>query len=87
MMNWLSHLDRLLRGDVTRPEELREGRINIDGMGIAVLIVLLSMIYGLCMGSYSLLKDIPEALQDSNDRYLQLVATAIAHHFRTVAGY
>ena len=30
MLKWLSHLDRILRGDATRREELREGRINID---------------------------------------------------------
>ncbi len=76
MLGWLTHLDRLLRGDATRPEELREGRINIDAGGMAVLIVLLGMIYGLCMGSYSLLKEIPENF-DPNMRYMQLLATTI----------
>ena len=76
MLGWLTHLDRLLRGDTTRPEELREGRINIDAGGMAVMIVFLGMIYGLCMGSYSLLKEIP-ANFDPNMRYMQLVATTI----------
>jgi hypothetical protein len=76
MLGWLSHLDRLLRGDATRPEELREGRINIDAGGMAVMIVLLGMIYGLCMGSYSLLKEIPDNF-DPNMRYMQLLATTI----------
>jgi hypothetical protein len=76
MLGWLTHLDRLLRGDVTRPEELREGRINIDAGGMAVMIVLLGMIYGLCMGSYSLLKEVP-ANFDPNMRTMQLVATTI----------
>jgi hypothetical protein len=76
MLGWLTHLDRLLRGDATRPEELREGRINIDAGGMAVMIVLLGMIYGLCMGSYSLLKEIPENF-DPNMRYKQLLATTI----------
>ena len=61
-----THLDRLLRGDVTRAEELREGRIDIDAGGMAVMIVLLGMIYGLCMGSYSLLKEVPDSVQDPN---------------------
>lgn len=79
MLGWLSHLDRLLRGDVTRPEELRDGRIGIDAGGLAIVIVLLGMIYGLCMGSYSLLKEVPEALALSNPnmRYEQLLATAL----------
>ena len=41
------------------------------------MIVLLGMIYGVCMGSYSLLKEVPDPLKDSNGRYLQLVATII----------
>lgn len=77
MLNRLTHLDRLLRGDVTRPEELREGRINIDAVSIAWMIVVLGMIYGVCMGSYSLLKEVPDALQGSSGRYLQLIATTI----------
>lgn len=77
MLSWLSLLDRLLRGDATRPEQLREGRITIDAGGIAVMIVLLGMIYGLCMGSYSLLKEVPETLSDPNMRYKQLLATTL----------
>jgi hypothetical protein len=48
---------------------LREGRITIDAGNLAVMIVLLGTIYGLCMGSYSLLKEVPEALSDPNMRY------------------
>jgi hypothetical protein len=77
MLGWLSQLDRLLRGDVTRPEELREGRIKIDAAGLAVIIVLLGMLYGLCMGSYSLLKEVPPDLNDPNMRYKQLLATTL----------
>ncbi len=61
MLGWLSHLDRLFRGDITRPEELRDGRIGIDAGGMTIVIVFLGMIYGLCMGSYSLLKEVPDA--------------------------
>jgi hypothetical protein len=79
MLGWLSHLDRLLRGDITRPEELRDGRIGIDAGGLTIVIVLLGMIYGLCMGSYSLLKEVPDtlALSDPNMRYEQLLATTL----------
>jgi hypothetical protein len=76
MLGWLNDLDRLLRGESTRPEQLRQGRLQIDAGGMALMIVLLGMIYGLCMGSYSLLKEIPETF-DQRTRYMQLLATTI----------
>jgi hypothetical protein len=66
-----------LRGETTRPEALRAGRLEVDAAGLAVLIVLLGVVYGLCMGSYSLLKEVPEALNDPQQRYMQLVASAV----------
>ena len=51
MLSWFAHLDRLLRGDTTRPELLREGRIEIDARGLAMIVILLGAIYGACMGS------------------------------------
>lgn len=77
MGKWLTHLDRILRGEVTRREEISDGQIKIDAAGVAVLIVVLGMIYGLCMGSFSLMKDVPDALKNSNGRYLQWFATVI----------
>ncbi len=77
MLTWLSHLDRLLRGDATRSDALRGGMLQIQAGGLGVLIVLLGAIYGLCMGSYSLLKEVPPTLLDPNGRYLQLAATMI----------
>ena len=77
MLGWLTHLDRLLRGDVTRPDELRGGRIKIDSGSMAAMIVVLGMAYGLCMGSYSLLKEVPAQLNDPDMRYKQLFATTI----------
>jgi hypothetical protein len=77
MLNWLTQLDRLLRGDVTRADELREGRINVDATGMAVMIVVLGMIYGLCMGSYSLMKEVPANVADPSPPYMQLVATTL----------
>ena len=77
MLSWLAHLDRILRGDVTRREELRDGHIKFDERAIAIMIVLLGMIYGVCMGSFSLLKDVPASVNDPNGRYLQLLATVI----------
>jgi hypothetical protein len=77
MRQWLSNLDRLLRGDATRPDSLRDATIQTETSGLMVLIVLLGAIYGLCMGSYSLLKEIPDSVVDPNGRYLQLLATTV----------
>jgi hypothetical protein len=76
MLKWLSHLDRLLRGETTRPQSLRDGQITVDAGGLAVMIVLLGAIYGLCMGSFSVLRDWDDPAE-SNTRYLQLLATTI----------
>jgi hypothetical protein len=77
MRDHLMQLDRLLRGDATRPDQLREGEINLDIRGIALVILMLGAIYGVCMGSYSLLKTVPDSLDDPFGRYMQLVATTI----------
>jgi len=77
MRDYLLHLDRLLRGDATRPDQIRDGRIELDARGIALVIFVLGAIYGLCMGSYSLLKVVPEAVNDPYGRYLQVIATTV----------
>jgi hypothetical protein len=77
MLNWLNHLDRLLRGDVTRAEDLRDGKLEIDAQGMAVLVLILAMIYGLCMGSYSLMREVPESVNDPSPPYMQLIATTV----------
>ena len=73
MLNWLTspRSDSARRRDAAR--EISDGQIKIDPAAVAIMIVLLGMIYGLCMGSFSLLKEVPDALKDSNGRYLQLV--------------
>ncbi|MEX2316792.1 MAG: hypothetical protein WD669_06550 [Pirellulales bacterium] len=76
MLKWLSHLDRLLRGETTRPQSLRDGQIAVDASGMAVMIVLLGAIYGLCMGSFSALRDFEDPLR-ADTRYLQLLATMV----------
>lgn len=77
MMRWLSHLDRLLRGDTTRPDAIRDGNLPLEAGGLAVLIVALGAIYGLCMGSYSMFKEVSPDVVDPNGRVLQLLATTI----------
>jgi len=54
MLDWFKQLDRLLRGDATRPELLRQGSVDIPLGPITVISILLGIIYGICMGVFSL---------------------------------
>jgi hypothetical protein len=45
--------------------------------GLAILIVVLGMIYGLCMGSYSALRPPVAADVGSGGRYIQLFASMV----------
>lgn len=49
----IRELDRILRGEATRPENLIDGTIKIPLGAICLAIILLGAIYGLCMSSYS----------------------------------
>lgn len=77
MKKWLTDIDRLLRGEATQPDTLRDGRFDVSAGGLVVMIVVLGALYGLCMGSYSLLKEVPAAVVDPHPWHMQLVATAI----------
>jgi len=54
MRQWIISLDRLLRGQTTRLADLGAGTIEIPVTGFVVVIWLLGMIYGGCMGLFSL---------------------------------
>lgn len=70
-------LDQLLRGDATRPESLGGEPPELSARGMAAIAVLLAMFYGACMGSFSLLKEVPEDLNDPYGPFLQVVASVI----------
>lgn len=78
----LLELDRLLRGVSTRPQ-LFDGQspdshtLNISARGLTVGAILLAMIYGACMGSFSLMKEVPAELDDPYGPLWQLLATTI----------
>lgn len=54
MFHHFKNLDRVLRGDATRMEDLRDGRLDVPAGGLAVAAVVLGALYGACMGSYNL---------------------------------
>ncbi len=55
MWKWVQELDRILRGDATRLPVLRAGRLEINAPGLAVVLVVLGVFYGFCMGWFALI--------------------------------
>ena len=70
MLNWIKDLDRILRGEATRLSALERGAVDVAPVGLGVVIVVLGMIYGACMGTFAL-------LHDDGPRYEQLLATTL----------
>ena len=70
MLTWLRYLDRVIRGEATRPAALRNGEIEQPVGGLAVLGIILGAIYGLCMGCYAL-------FQGGQAPILQVFATTL----------
>lgn len=62
MRSWWKDLDRILRGDATRLPELRRGTIEVPVGGLTFVLVVLAMIYGACMGSFSVFRGSGSAL-------------------------
>ena len=56
MLAWFRSLDRLLRGEATQVKLLERGDIDIPLTGMTVLIVILGVTYGLCMGTFALMR-------------------------------
>jgi hypothetical protein len=53
---WFSELDLLLRGELTRVSSLRTGGLEINPGRLSLIIILLAMIYGVCMGTFSVFR-------------------------------
>src|SRR5580700_9119555 len=70
MWNWIKALDRLLRGQTTRMPALRTGKVDVPIGGFFVVICLLGMIYGVCMGLFSL-------TPNGSGHLMQLVASMV----------
>ncbi len=50
----LVELDRLLRGELTNLVSLERGRINVDPARLILVVIVLSMVHGGCMGTFAL---------------------------------
>jgi hypothetical protein len=53
---WFSELDSLLRGDLTRVSSLKSGGLEIHPARLSMIIVVLAMIYGVCMGTFAVFR-------------------------------
>jgi hypothetical protein len=72
MWNWVRDLDHILRGEATRLSELRDETIRTRAGGISVLLVVLGMLYGVCMGCFAVVNH-----EQMADRLWQLLATTL----------
>ena len=70
MLRAVRELDRIIRGEATRPSALRQGTIEIPVVGLSLVIIMLAMLYGLCMGCFALFKG-------GGPSYLQVLATML----------
>jgi hypothetical protein len=47
-------LDRILRGEATTPRSLQQGSVEVVAGRLSLVVVVLAMIYGLCLGTFAL---------------------------------
>src|SRR5436190_23683447 len=55
MRYFIRALDRVLKGEATRPEALRAGSVEVPLGGLTFVLLLLGVFYGLCMGAYAVI--------------------------------
>jgi len=70
MLKWIKELDGILRGEATKLPALKQGRIEFSAAGLLVVVVLLGLIYGICMGFFALFRE-------GGPSYEQLIATTV----------
>src|SRR3954453_18771582 len=56
MLNWIRSLDRVLKGEATKPAALRGGTLDLPVGGLTVVLILLGAVYGACMGAFALVE-------------------------------
>lgn len=74
MIHWFKTLDRVLKGEATRPDALREGAVQLPVAGLAAVTLLLGGIYGACMGSFALMAR--WGTDTRTEGYFQMLASA-----------
>lgn len=77
MRDWLLQIDELLHGETTSEKKISSGLLDVSARRMAIVVVVLAMIYGMCMGTFSLGKELPPDLQGVGGRILQLIASTL----------
>jgi len=72
LRHWLYEVDRILRGEATRPSAIRNADIKFPVVGVAVVVTLLAAIYGFCMGVFALVRGV------ENSEYQQALLQTFA---------
>ena len=57
MIQWFKSLDQILRGEATKRESLKEGKIQIPLKGIILATIFLAAFHGLCIGVFALFRE------------------------------
>lgn len=70
MLQWVGQLDRILRGEATRISAMRGGQIDVSARGLALVVVVLGVIYGACMGIFSV-------IASGGSEWRQIVASTV----------
>jgi hypothetical protein len=70
MWKWIQELDRILRGDATKLSSLRSGKLEIKAGGLTVVLILLGVFSGFCVGWFALFNRTPP-------EYRQVIASMI----------
>ncbi len=70
MLKWFRQLDSILRGQATRLSLLQDGQFRSPAGGLSLVILVLGVAYGLCMGSFAMIRT-------GGAAYPQFIASAI----------
>ena len=71
-------LDQILRGDATQVSSLSNGEINLPINNLIIVMVILGVLYGICLGSFNLLHPSAKgAVVTMQDAWLQLLASMV----------
>jgi hypothetical protein len=77
MLAKLKQLDRILRGEATRLAELRQGTIDISVRGLSLILLVLALFYGACMGLFALITDYSREYQGPMNGWLQVLYSTV----------
>ena len=78
MFKAFKQLDEILRGDATQLSSLENGQIELPLRGLLLVMILLGVVAGICIGSFNLLHPLNEnAVITTRDAWMQTFASAV----------